>query len=308
MSIPHAELLAANLNAHTGEVVKRALRSIHKKSIKLTDSQVTMHWINNHELPLKQWTRNRVNEVLRFSIAEDWAYVNTDNMPADIGTRRGASINDILPNSTWLNGHEWMRKNQKDFPVKSYEEIKQKCNEASNASNEEIKKMFNSDVAKAHIGIQSHSPASNYLIHPLRFRFRKVVRVLAYVKKFIQACKQKKDSSRLKSIANISDDEYQDALNYYFRLATLEIKENMKEEKYAKLSFEKDKILYYKGRILPSQQTHSISTMTDVMLDLSQTTFCVPLVLKSSPLAKSIIDEIHWHHEIALHSGVETIL
>ena len=308
MSIPRAELLAANLNAHTGEVVKRALRSIHKKSIKLTDSQVTMHWINNHELPLKQWTRNRVNEVLRFSIAEDWAYVNTDNMPADIGTRRGASIHDILPNSTWLNGHEWMRKNQKDFPVKSYEEIKQKCNEASNASNEEIKKMFNSDVAKAHIGIQSHSPASNYLIHPLRFRFRKVVRVLAYVKKFIQACKQKKDSSRLKSIANISDDEYQDALNYYFRLATLEIKENMKEEKYAKLSFEKDKILYYKGRILPSQQTHSISTMTDVMLDLSQTTFCVPLVLKSSPLAKSIIDEIHWHHEIALHSGVETIL
>ena len=82
----------------------------------------------------------------------------------------------------------------------------------------------------------------------------------------------------------------------------------MKEEKYAKLSFEKDKILYYKGRILPSQQTHSISTMTDVMLDLSQTTFCVPLVLKSSPLAKSIVDEIHWHHEIALHSGVETIL
>ena len=81
--------------------------------------------------------------------------------------------------------------------------------------------MFNSDVAKAHIGIQSHSPVSNYLIHPLRFRFRKVVRVLAYVKKFIQACKQKKDSSRLKSIANISDDEYQDALNYYFRLATL---------------------------------------------------------------------------------------
>ena len=38
MSLPRAELLAANLNATTGHVVKLALGSLHKECVKLTDS------------------------------------------------------------------------------------------------------------------------------------------------------------------------------------------------------------------------------------------------------------------------------
>ena len=44
---PGAELFAATINTRTGEVVKRAFQSNHKKKIKLTDSQVTFHWICN---------------------------------------------------------------------------------------------------------------------------------------------------------------------------------------------------------------------------------------------------------------------
>ena len=107
MSIPRAELLAANMNAHTGEVVKRALSNHHNgKSLKLTDSQVTMHWLNNQELALKQWIRNRVVEILRFTRALEWKYVKTTDMPADLGTRRGASIKDVNMESVWQNGFE----------------------------------------------------------------------------------------------------------------------------------------------------------------------------------------------------------
>ena len=74
MSTPRAELFAANTNAHTGQVVKRAIGKYHKECFKLTDSQVTLHWLNNQNLPLKQWTRNRVVDILRFTNPIDWKY------------------------------------------------------------------------------------------------------------------------------------------------------------------------------------------------------------------------------------------
>ena len=47
--------------------------------------------------------------------------------------------------------------------------------------------------------------------------------------------------------------------------------------------------------------------MTNVMKDLQQTSFCVPIIDKHSPLASSIVTEIHWYN-IAKHAGIETVL
>ena len=46
--------------------------------------------------------------------------------------------------------------------------------------------------------------------------------------------------------------------------------------------------------------------MSSAMLDLSSTKFCVPLVEKYSPVAWSMMYEIHWHHCLGRHSGVAT--
>ena len=50
-SMPRAELSAAVLNTHTGEVVKRAFKQDHT-SHKFTDSQISLHWICNERRPL----------------------------------------------------------------------------------------------------------------------------------------------------------------------------------------------------------------------------------------------------------------
>ena len=50
--------------------------------------------------------------------------------------------------------------------------------------------------------------------------------------------------------------------------------------------------------------TKEVST---VMKDLCSNTFCVPVIYKHSPLAYSIVNEIHWHADTAKHSGVETV-
>ena len=47
--------------------------------------------------------------------------------------------------------------------------------------------------------------------------------------------------------------------------------------------------------------------MSSVMKDLSATTFQVPLGYKHSPLAYSLINEVHWSSMAVKHSGVETV-
>ena len=47
--------------------------------------------------------------------------------------------------------------------------------------------------------------------------------------------------------------------------------------------------------------------MTATMLDLLATTFCVPVTSHHSPIACSIVNEVHWHEEVK-HSGIETTL
>ena len=118
------ELCAALINSHTGETVRRSISKWHKSSIKLTDSQIVLHWIDNEEKPLKQWVRNRVVDIKRFTQKRHWYYVNTENMIADIGTRKSASIQDVNAQSTWLNGYNWMRKDQSEFPIKSASQLK----------------------------------------------------------------------------------------------------------------------------------------------------------------------------------------
>ena len=105
----------------------------------------------------------------------------------------------------------------------------------------------------------------------------------------------------------LSDDEIQKASRYYFLKATQEVLHFAKQEDYKDISTLKDGVLHYTGRILPTQAVESVVTLTDVMKDLSTTSFVVPIVDAHSPLAYSIVNEIHWSHEVAQHRGIETV-
>ena len=104
----------------------------------------------------------------------------------------------------------------------------------------------------------------------------------------------------------MSDEEISASENYFFKKATLEVKEFVKENEY-QISFQKDGILYYKGRILATEKINGNCEISTVMKDLCSNTLCVPLIYKHSPLAYSIVSEIHWHSDTAKHSGLETV-
>ena len=109
-------------------------------------------------------------------------------------------------------------------------------------------------------------------------------------------------------IIHLTDKYLTLALTYFYQKSTEEVKKYLDRKRYQKITSEIDGILYYTGRILPSQTFDGKLNLSDVSLDLTSASFCVPIMDSVSPLAYSIVNEIHWYNNDAKHSGVETVL
>ena len=81
----------------------------------------------------------------------------------------------------------------------------------------------------------------------------------------------------------------------------------MKSADYERFCIEKNGILIYSGRILPDSEITVAGRMTNAMKDLNIDTFCVPVIEKHSPLAYSIVNEVHWYNKTVMHCGIESI-
>ena len=138
-------------------------------------------------------------------------------------------------------------------------------------------------------GYESRYQFSKYLLDPLKFRFRKTIRIMGLVFLFLsKLCKNrslkycsstaqfvvpnlflgKGDRFLVTTGSKFSKDKLScvpglvvylpdymagNALFYYFELTPNEVKHFLRQVVYSKISVEKDGILYYSGRILPIQ-------------------------------------------------------
>ena len=194
MSQPRGELYAALINTHTGEIVKRSLSKWYQSSLKFTDSQIVLYWLDNDQKPLKQWVRNRVIESLRFTTRDQWKYIPTKEMIADIGTRKGATIEDVNNKSTWINGHSWMHKQSKDFPVMTAQELRLTDQQLSEV-NKEVQVYHTTSIIPEEVGERYRF--SSYIIDPNAKSFSKVVCILSYVYRYFNNLRSKLRSNGL---------------------------------------------------------------------------------------------------------------
>ena len=82
----------------------------------------------------------------------------------------------------------------------------------------------------------------------------------------------------------------------------------MSKNCYKNISRDREGILHYTGRILPSQKIDNELKLADVCIDLTASTFCVPLLDKASPISYAIVNDVHWHNYDAKHAGNETVM
>ena len=190
MSVPRGEVYAAEINSVLGEVVMRALGDHVVKRFKITDSKVALYWIHAWEKPLKLWTRNRVNEILRWSKVEWWYWCPSTDMPCDIGTRRNATVNDVGNGSQWKEGLQWMHEYSSQFPLKTLSEIQLEaeerlaCEKEITPNHSTYSTQYKDSTIREQI--QKRLIFSNYIIHPNKYRLRSVVTVLALVFRFLK--------------------------------------------------------------------------------------------------------------------------
>ena len=139
---------------------------------------------------------------------------------------------------------------------------------------------------------------------------------MAIIIKFCGTLKQRREtgirpsnpSKAIPSMVFLIEEDITTAKNYFFRKGTQEIKKFLPSKRIKDITSEVDGILKYTGRILDINNINIVGRFTNSMRDLSSSTFCVPILDKFSPLAIAIINEVHWHHPTAKHSGVETTL
>ena len=110
------------------------------------------------------------------------------------------------------------------------------------------------------------------------------------------------------AVVYLSENILNSAKKYYFGKATLEVKQYVDPRRYENNSVMKNDILYYTGRILSSQKIDGKFSFGDACLDLSPSSFIVPIIDSHSPIAYAIVSETHWYHADVSHGGVESVL
>ena len=123
--------------------------------------------------------------------------VDSRNIIADAGTRKGMTVEDVGPDSEWINGMSRMRRGDEyDFPVKTVAEIVLGGEGKNEATRETIvidiigeqddncSPFYNYIYMSGQlvpVEVGSRYEYSQYVIDTNRFRFRKVIRVLGLV-------------------------------------------------------------------------------------------------------------------------------
>ena len=129
-------------------------------------------------------------EINRLCDASSWFYVDTKDIVADIGTRKGTKIRAVDESSSWSSGLTWISGPGREFPTLTLEHIKISQQELNEANKETMimKTFLTNQNAEVDSSIDEQIKLcyllSNYLIDPNKFRFRKVVRVFALLLNF----------------------------------------------------------------------------------------------------------------------------
>ena len=244
-------------------------------------------------------------------------------------------INDVkLKNNQIAEVKKEMMKlaNSTDLCVSEFHLVKEGCNSiCSNTNMHRNMCLATTPVTKDVVNtLQQRYQFMNYMIDPNKYTFAKVIRIVAVVMKFVtrllrvvkrdflyseeqvptDASANTADIKFLSDVVDdpdleLSDQDRQNALLYFFRKASEEIKSFVHPKVYKKGSFEMNGIIYYSGRVLNNDIVYECE-MSQKMIDLSKDTFIVPMVDRFSPIAYAIVNQYHWEDENVKHKGIET--
>eukprot|EP00794_Sanderia_malayensis_P013531 gene13531-biopygen10799 len=198
LTIPRLELMSARILATLMNTVQNALSpQVKIDKIKYwLDSKTALYWIFNSG-HWKQFVQHRVNEILTVSSKGDRGHVSGLENPADIGSR-GVSASQLQESTAWWEGPQWLKQGEDKWPKSMH------ISESDDV--EEEKKMAN----VLSVAAERSNAVSNIIDIGRISSLRKLLRVTAYVKRFVSNLKNKRTNQPIKR-GNIEADEIKQA-------------------------------------------------------------------------------------------------
>jgi hypothetical protein len=117
------ELTAAVLAVKLSHQVEEELEISMDRIVFWTDSTVVLQYLNNESTRFQTFVANRLAIIHDLSKPSQWKYVETAYNPADSASR-GIDPNDLKKTQAWLNGPEFLKREEDNWP-KTPNEIKQ---------------------------------------------------------------------------------------------------------------------------------------------------------------------------------------
>lgn len=177
-TLPRLELCAAILLAQLLKATTQSLRLSFSKTVLWSDSTIVLNWINSPPHILPTFVANRVAEIQRITDSSAWQHVRTHDNPADF-VSRGQSPQEFLNNQLWMQGPEWLQKDESCWP-----QLKFKINEKAEPN------CCNSQV---HLKISQ----SNFHVWDRYNSFKKLQSIVAYCYRLISDARTSDAKARL---------------------------------------------------------------------------------------------------------------
>lgn len=193
VSIRRLELQAAWLLANLISRISRVLKVQPCNISVFSDSKVVLAWLAK---PPSTWTifvRNRVAKITELVSFNQWSYVNTAQNPADLGTR-GISVQKFLKSDLWLHGPPFLLTNYVPSSV-------------SESTDLELKRVKETCL------LSSVSKNDFILIFDRFSSFTRLRRVIAFIFRFFNNCKNRIRTCKISELSCLSAEELQLADN-----------------------------------------------------------------------------------------------
>lgn len=205
---PRLELCAALLGTRLCTKVKESLTIPIRTCRFWCDSTIVLGWLSTSANQLKQFVRNRANEIQESTSGCTWSYVASKENPADI-LSRGLKADLISSSKLWWSGPPFLLQNQNTWPCMPNKRDKQQLPDIlSNFSNTNE--------------IDKHSTLNQNILTQLIYQHSKLTylqRIVAYILRFINNLKLKQN----KTLGPLTQKELQISLNYIIKAAQIEM-------------------------------------------------------------------------------------
>lgn len=184
-TIPRLELCAIALASELTHRVQEIMGLQAVPVFGWSDSKIALSWLRRPEHELMQYVANRVYKAKGSMNPSRWQHVSGVENPADL-VSRGLAPTELMDNRLWWSGPEWLVAAPKRWPNAKIElttDEQLAIRKEVRKSNEEESKASRLEQKAA---IQAGAYAAETIT--LRFsRFRRLVRVVAYMRRWLPA-------------------------------------------------------------------------------------------------------------------------